>query len=275
MHPLFEIPELLVHVVLYLDHSDLVPCYLVSHHWLKILRRNLPPHKRPLPDSDASQKCLNTSNSNSIPQNSSHRVLNGSKSLPRELITLASQIHIQNVQWLSLTRISLPDDYYFWLDGAHSNLLSHLAAHLHPFLANHALSLVDGVTPLAEGSMDICLRTECSVEDYLNLFEEVKDLRMLTYPVVQSVEINCPRGGKWDKENKSVLTRKGATWRYQCVRVDREKGVRMCDVFDELRGVLKPQVDGEKLLLEWWFGKQEQKQHERSREQITRSMLEG
>lgn len=81
----------------------------------------------------------------------------------------------------------------------------------------------------------------------------------LTQPCTKSVEVRCVDGAVWDTEYGNVQRRGGdMEWMQQCVRVERERGVRTCDVIDELRGVMTAdkvmrERDGS-VLLEWRMG---------------------
>lgn len=108
--------------------------------------------------------------------------------------------------------------------------------------------------------MSICVHTRCTTKECIELCdaEHDQDWRngFLTQPPTSGVRLYCPMGAEWDLSNKSVVHRGGFTWRCASIRVEREKGVRMGDVIDELRGVLVPDHEGGvtgMVLLEWRF----------------------
>lgn len=89
---------------------------------------------------------------------------------------------------------------------------------------------------------------------------EIENAKYLTKPLTKSVEIYCVSGRVWDQQYKNVQWRNGnRDWQQRCVRIERERGVSMCDVIDELRGVLKadglaPKDTNAEVLLEWRMG---------------------
>jgi hypothetical protein len=163
--------------------------------------------------------------------------------------------------------LDISDDYYFWHDGAYSNLLHSLSPYLHPVLAHYATELMSGLKSLAEGEMGTVLRTKMGATVFYQLFCDDDEIaeggswkqEYLTKPSSKVVEIYCPLGATWDKGYANVLGRRGGReWQQRCVRVERERGVRMGDVVDEVRGVLKAEEDmereGSEVVLEWRFG---------------------
>ena len=111
------------------------------------------------------------------------------------------------------------------------------------------------------------MRTELSRRDFEAMFKdevgkqvEIEDAKYLTKPLTKSVEIYCVSGAVWDQGYKNVQWRSGSRdWQHCCVRIERERGVRMCDVLDELRGVLKadgfaPEGNDGEVVLEWRIG---------------------
>lgn len=167
--------------------------------------------------------------------------------------------------------LDISDDYYFWHEGAYGNLLSTLVPFLHPWLGKHVYELIGGLDEMAKGQMGICFRTKMSVGVFDELFaryeNESEASRVaisahLTKPVTRSVEVYCVEGAEWDQEYRNVLHRHGRRdWQQQCVRMERQKGVRMADLVEELRGVLETSkigaetgeaIQGE-VMLEWRF----------------------
>ncbi|KAL6161629.1 hypothetical protein ACJQWK_08299 [Exserohilum turcicum] len=149
-------------------------------------------------------------------------------------------------------------EYYAWHEGAYSTLLNALLPHLHPMLGRHVYDLLGGIEDIAKGNMGACVRTKMSVGEFEDMFGgEAEAERYLTRPLTRSVEIYCVSGAVWDTGYKNVQSRAAySEWQQRCVRVEREKGVRMCDVVEELRGVLKPedfaqQEGNAEILLQW------------------------
>lgn len=284
MHSLWYIPELLVHIVLYLDEGDVAKCYNVTHHWRQTLKHTLCPHQRPLPD----------------PEHPSNKQLRP-RSLPDHIPTAAAHIKTQIADWSSNPILPfLEDQHFYWRESIFEGFLDTLKPCFHPFLAHNACEFVDGLDELAEGRMNITLRTQCQIKDFAKLQIGVEDLPLdnaklkenimrlrqggaislqpittpsdeqdqpldldawiylpLAQPLVTSVVVSCIRGGLWDHSNKSVLSQKAAGCGLWFIKVEREKGVRLRDVLDELRGVLLPipeiSFDGT-LVLQWKFG---------------------
>jgi len=168
--------------------------------------------------------------------------------------------------------LDISDDYYFWHEGAYGNILSALVPFLHPWLGKHVCELIGGLDEMARGEMGICFRTRMSIEEFDGWFarcesetEEGKATMgaYLTRPVTRSMEIYCVEGAEWDQEYRNVLHRHGRRdWQQRCVRVEREKGLRMGDGVEELRSVLNTSKAGadtveaiqRDVMLEWRFG---------------------
>jgi hypothetical protein len=232
MHPVWHVPELLLHIVFYLDEDDLSRCYNVSHHFRKTLQNNLPPHLLPLPDSSPRFEC---------------------KPLPDTVRTLAADIELQHKQWTSSPGlIDLGDYYFYWRDDALSTMLQHVKSQLHPFLRSNVIALTSGLASIAQGKMGVWVQTSCRKTDFVKLLENLEDT-YLTQPPTNSVEVYCPTGGVWDVSNRSVRRREGPTWRCNFARIERKNGVLMSDVIDELRGVLVPGEGVDTMLLDWQF----------------------
>jgi hypothetical protein len=253
MHRLFLLPELLVEIISYLPWEDLACCHLISTFFHKSLKNNLPPCKHPLPDTSPQPPCNTT--------------------LPQPIRTLARDIKTHSSHWMtSGMLLDISDDYYFWHDGAYSNLLQTLSPFLHPLLATCAVELMSGLESLVQGEMGIVVRTKMGTAGFWELFgdEEEEDCSYgkenegwkdsyLTKPASKVVEIYCSMGAVWDKGYGNVLRRQGGReWQQRCLRVERARGVRMGDVVDELKGVLKVEeemeAEGAEVVLEWRFG---------------------
>jgi hypothetical protein len=175
--------------------------------------------------------------------------------------------------------VDVGDDYYSWREGTYRDMAQRLKPWLHPVLGKWAWELVEGLDELVNGNMKIGIRTKCSTEQFEELFSSSSSSSpgkgyadggeegFLTRPLTKVVEIYCPAGAVWDEGYANVLHRDGwKSWQQRCVRVERERGVRMGDVLDGLRGVLKignsrerlvsREEEGEEgeVLLEWRFG---------------------
>jgi hypothetical protein len=246
MHLIWHIPEIFIHIASHLDLHDLAHCHHVSHHWQTTLKYNLPPRLQPLPDSPASY---------SLEQ----------KSISDTIRTFAASIESKNEHCTSLAEmVCLGDFYFYWRQGELAMMLERLKPQLHPFLAARASKLVCGLEAVAKGEMEVSLYTQCSVANLLHLDNDSGRWWKLplTYPPVECVEVSCLEGAKWDLTNKSVLFRAEGTRRVDFVRVERKEGVRMCEVLDELRGVLALRTecaDDCELMLEWQLGRTQSK----------------
>jgi len=259
MHRIFLLPELLIQIVTLLPPSKLPIYASVSKHWRETLRLNLPPRLLSLRDA-----------SSAIPSTATKpETLDR---LPQPLSSLAQDILARTTQWMNPgLPLDISDDYYFWHEGAYGNLLSALVPFLHPWLGKHVCELIGGLDEMARGEMGICFRTKMSVGEFDEWFagceNETEEGRIsmsayLTTPVTRSIEIYCVEGAEWDREYRNVLHRHGRRdWQQRCVRVEREKGVRMGDVVEELRTVLKTSrvgadtgeaIQGD-VMLEWRF----------------------
>jgi hypothetical protein len=242
MHSVWHIPEILVHILLNLNKDDLARCYHVSHHWRDTLKTNLLPQQLPLPDTTVPQTSGTTIRENS------HRT-----PLPQSIRDLAVKINTEEALWLNFADWPvLGDEYHFWREGVLEDLLALLRPHLHPFLSKRSYRILTIPTSLSKASMGIRLETKCTIQEILNFLDnESSEWRALALPLPRaasrSVEMYCS-GMKWDESSDSVQSRHGRS----CIRVERQKGVRMGDVIDELRGVLIPSTD-DTVLLEWSF----------------------
>ncbi|KZM25874.1 hypothetical protein ST47_g2889 [Ascochyta rabiei] len=237
MHSLWQISELLVHIVSFLSADDIQGAFRISHHFRTTLKANLPPQLRPLPDGRRRYQ----STSRVSPQ----EVRNKAKAYVSQETATPKQLKIE-------------DTYYYWRESARSQVLDILSPCLHPILSRHVTRLIDGYESLAEGGMSICLQTDNS---YHSLYELVhgKHRRdrngLLAVVPPKSVTVYCLAGASWDLLYSNVRYRSyGGVDRFS-VTVEREDGVRLGDILDELRGALI--VDGrsgglgEDILLVW------------------------
>ncbi|KAG9194465.1 hypothetical protein G6011_04500 [Alternaria panax] len=255
MHRIFLLPELLIQIISFLPPSDLRTCASVSRHWKETLRLNLHPRNLPLPDTLSPHDHATTQ---------PHRL----KKLPQLISSLAQDILFRTSQWQNAGGLSdISDDYYFWHEGAHRDLLSALSQYLHPWLGKHMCELVGGLNEIAQGDMGICVRSKLTTAEFDEWFLEGKRKMgemeaYLTRPVTRSVEVYCVEGAMWDPEYGNVLHRGvRRQWQQRCVKIERERGIRIGDVIDELRGMLRTvevvagseeEAQGE-VLLEWRF----------------------
>jgi hypothetical protein len=246
MHPIWQIPELFINIASHLDLADLAHCYHVSHHWQTTLRTNLPPRLRPLPDSPSPETSKQTPISDTI-----H--------------ALADSIESKNEHCTSLAEMMFLGDFYFHLrQGELAMMLERLKPQLHPFLAARASRLLSGLESIAQGEMEVSLYTQCSIAEFLSLDNDASSWQEfpLTHPPVACVEVSCLKGLKWDLTNASVLFREEGLRHVNFVRIERERGVRMCDVLDELQGVLFPVpvcADDGEVMLKWQLGSTQSK----------------
>lgn len=152
------------------------------------------------------------------------------------------------------------DDYFYWREGAHDNILERLGPFLHPFLAKCAWELVSGLESIASGSLNIRLQTRCTFAALFELLDDEKSEDRgvgVTGLRCKRVEVYCVKGAIWDLGYDSVVRQKKENWQQYSVRVERERGVRMGDVVDELRRVLGPGPElltDDRVVLEWRFG---------------------
>ncbi|KAH7350362.1 hypothetical protein BKA66DRAFT_289924 [Pyrenochaeta sp. MPI-SDFR-AT-0127] len=239
MHRLWCLPELIVHIVSFLPHNDLDQCFHVSHHLRETLKNNLPPYRRPLPDGGIQKPDWAL--------------------LPQPIRSLASHFKTQDDRWALLP--DMGDDYFFWREGAHQQLLQRLGPHLHPFLFKHAWVFAAKLDFVSRGRVGIYLQTKCSATDYYNEFynENTRPSDPKTYlsqPPPSNVEVYCLKGAEWNLSFANAQYQESSGWQRLCVRIEREKGVRMIDVVDELRDVLTPSMGldvGSDVCLEWHF----------------------
>jgi hypothetical protein len=252
---MWHIPELLIYTLSHLDEVSLSRCYQISHYFCSTLKNNLPPQNRPLPDTITPSSTTHKQPYLTPPKQQAICTF-----LPKDIRHLASEIKTQDEQWIYLSNMmEVGDDYFYWREGAHDNILSLLSAHLHPFLSTTAWELVSGLESIVTGGLNIRLQTRCTFAALSNFLDDDKsEARGLgvTMPGCKSVEVYCVRGTIWDLSYNSVMTTKDETWRGHSVRVEREKGVRMGDVIDELRRVLIAGPDlltDDRVVLEWRF----------------------
>ena len=246
MHSTWHIPEILVHILLNLNEDDLARCYHVSHYWKDALKNNMLPRQLVLPDTIVPQTSVFTFRTDLHPI-----------PLPKIIRDLAIKIKTEEALWLNFAKWPiLGDEYHFWREGVLEDLLALLRPHLHPFLSKYTCGIPTIPTLLSGTSMAVQLQTKCAFREVLDLLDdEVSEERALKLPLPRvpsgSIEMYC-LGMTWDESPESVQLRHGRP----CISVERQKGVRMGDVVDELRGVLTAQQRSstdDTVLLEWSF----------------------
>ncbi|KAF9694371.1 hypothetical protein EKO04_007530 [Ascochyta lentis] len=240
MHSVWQIPELLVRIVSFLSADDIQRAFRISRHFRALLKTNLPPQLRPLPDRRHRRGTANQTVPQSV-RNKARAYMSQDAATPKQL--------------------KVEDTYYYWREGARNQVLDTLSPFLHLTLSKYTTRLIDGYKGLAEGEMDICLQTDIP---YHSLYELVhgrycqdRDGLLAVVPP-KSVTVFCLGGASWDLLYGNVRYRSyGGVSRFS-VKLEREDGVRLCDVLDELRGTLI--VDGmsgglgQDVLLAWVFG---------------------
>ncbi|EUC42975.1 hypothetical protein COCMIDRAFT_28483 [Bipolaris oryzae ATCC 44560] len=246
MHRALTLPEVLLSVISYLPIRDLLICHAVSSGWRRILVANLPARMRPLPDTP------------SAPLRETTLVLPDSiRSLARSLNLRPKEL----INWIIQPEIET--DYLIWRNAATDELQEALGPYMHPLLVAHTYDLTGGIEDVARGQMGISIRTKMGLGEFERMLEikndEEEGMKYLTQPVTKSVEVRCLDGAEWDEEYRNVRTTAGdMEWLRRCVRVERESGVRMCDVVDELRGVIEAewsvQQGSGNVLLDWRMG---------------------
>ncbi|KAJ4989088.1 hypothetical protein SVAN01_05350 [Stagonosporopsis vannaccii] len=220
MHRLWHIPELLVQIVSFLPAANIDQAFLISHHFRTTLKANLPPHMRPLPDYPRKKP-------------------NGSQSLLQDVCAKAKAF---NTQEASLpAQLMMTDTYFHWREAARYEVLRALKPSLHPVLAQYATHLIDGYEALAEREMGICLQTDMPYPVLYDLMhgrgrQDLCGYLAVTPPTV--VTVSCLTESSWDPDYANVRSRDHGGVKIPSVKIERDGGVRMNDVLDELRGPL-------------------------------------
>lgn len=220
MHPIWQIPELLVHVVSFLSANEVSCCFRVSHHFRTSLKVNLPPQLRPLPDSPCLKK---SSNAQTLFQD----VRDKAKAYTTQEAATPKQLKVEKA-------------YHYWREDAQQQVLHALSPHLHSLLGKHTTCLLDGYESLAAGKISTCFRTEMPYHDFYDLVhgkerQDHDDLLAVVPP--EAVTVFCLNWG-WDLLYANVKYRDYGGMKLFSVRVERKGGVRLSDVLDELRGTL-------------------------------------
>ncbi|KAF1831009.1 hypothetical protein BDW02DRAFT_75490 [Decorospora gaudefroyi] len=250
MHTLFTIPELLLQITTFLPPHSLTNLHQTCHKIHTTLLTNLPAHCRPLPDHHNTH---------------AHPPL---LLLPAQIRTTAQTLHTQAILWCTSnqetdTDTDMPTDAYeHWWDHVCVHMLRILKPYIHPVLRRDLVRFCGGLEEVGRGGLGVVVRS-CGwdwVGDGEG--ERERDNAFLTYPACAVVEVYCVEGAGWEEGYSNVLRREGwRAWERRCVRIERRGGVRMGDVCDEVRGVLrvdKMDEEGERerereVVLEWRF----------------------
>lgn len=227
MHPIWQIPELLCQITSFLAADDISCSFHISHHFSTVLKANLAPRLRPLPDSSHPNTLLSGGR---LPQD----VRDKAKAyIDRELATPK--------------QLKMEDAYYYWREYARCQVLHVLTPHLHPVLSEHATGLVDGYDSLMEGGMNLCLQINIRYHDLYSLVQgetceicKMDDFLAVVPP--KSVTVFCLGGASWDLSYANLKYRDYGGVKRVSVKVERQRGVRLSNVLDELKGTLM--VDG-------------------------------
>lgn len=224
MHRVWQIPELLVHIVSFLPAPDIDRSFHISRHFRALLKANLPPQLRPIPELPRSKR--------------SSRI----QALPQEVRNKASAYVAHEAA--TPKQLKMEDAYYYWREGARCQVLDALSPHLHPVFAKYATMLVNGYESLAEGRVDVRLQTDVP---YHALYELVHGKDRVGWDRILAVKakvvtVFCLGGLSWDLLYAGVQYRDYSGVKRFSVRVEREEGVRLGDVLEELTGTLV--VDG-------------------------------
>lgn len=220
MHRTWQIPELLVHIISFLPAPDINRAFDVSRHFRTLLKENLPPQLRPLPDTSRSMR---TSNNPRLPED------------------VIAQTSAYLAQELAIPKqLKCEDSYYFWREAAQSHILNTLLPALHPLFAKYETRLMNGYEALAEWKMDICLQTEMPYHDLYKLVHGIaKEGWGETLGVgVKAVTVFCLSGAQWDLLYSGVRYQEHRGAKRFSVRLEREEGVMLKDVLEELAGTL-------------------------------------
>lgn len=226
MHRIWQIPELLVHIASSLPAADIERAFNISPHFRTALHANLPPQLRLLPGD-------------------SYRTSPRNQTLPQDVCDKAAAFGTSDAAFPDQFKVI--DAYYYWCEDAKRQVLKSLSPYLHPAIGKYVACLIDGYEALAVGQVKMVLQVEMQ---YHQLYELVQGVvrgdcdEFLCAKSPTAVTVFCLGGASWDLLYANVRYQEyGRTERF-AVRVEREGGVRLSDVLDELRGTLI--VDGMK-----------------------------
>ncbi|KAJ8109914.1 hypothetical protein OPT61_g7102 [Boeremia exigua] len=157
-------------------------------------------------------------------------------------------------------QLKATDTYYYWREDARCQVLNTLRPCLHPILGKYATHLIDGYEALAEGKLSFCLQTYIPSHELYNLVHgkdrgSYSDFLATDPPT--AVTVACSGGANWDLLYANVKYRDYGSTKKFSIRVERETGVRLNDVLDELSGTLiingTSEVLGQDVVLVWVF----------------------
>lgn len=224
MHRIWQIPELLVHIISFLPAADIDVAFEFSSHFRTTLKANLPPCLRPLPDS---------------PNKTSIR----NQTLPQDVRDKATAFGTSDSAFPD--QFKMIDTYYYWREDAKREVLGALKPHLHPAVSRYATCLIDGYESLAAGRVNMALQVEIPYHKLYELVQgegrdDCEELLFVKPPT--AVTVFCLGGVTWDLLYADVRYQEYGSIKRFAVRVEREDGVRLRDVLEELGGTLV--VDG-------------------------------
>lgn len=227
MHTVWSIPELLCQIISLLPANDISRSFAISRRFRAILTANLAPQYRPLPDPPHI----------ATPRADTH--------IPQD-VRIKAKAYIDR-EVATPKQLKMEDAYYYWCEYARCQVLHALTPYLHPLFSKHETRLVDGYESLLEGRMSICLQTDIRYHDlYALVHDEMRDDRgmgdLLAVVSPKCVTVFCVAGVSWDLLYANVKYRDYGGLKRFSVSVEREEGVRLGDVVDELKGTLV--VDG-------------------------------
>ncbi|KAJ5030017.1 hypothetical protein J3E71DRAFT_349402 [Bipolaris maydis] len=247
MHRALTLPEVVLSIISYLPTRDLLTCHAVSSGWRRILVANLPARMRPLPDTPSTFLLEKTT-----------------LALPDSIRSLARSLDLRPKEFVDwIIQPEVERDYLSWRIETADELQEALRPYMHPLLATHVHDLTGGIDDVIRGQMSISILTLMGLGEFERMLKirngEEEGMKYLTHPVTKKVEVRCLDGAEWDEDYMNVRTAKAdMEWSRKYVRVERESGVRMCDVVDELRGVIEAdwvvQHGCGNVLLNWRMG---------------------
>ncbi|KAF3052616.1 hypothetical protein E8E11_010551 [Didymella keratinophila] len=240
MHRIWQIPELLVHIISFLPASDINRALHINRHFRTLLKANLPPQLRPLPDTPHYKRSPCDSK------------------LPEDAIVQASAYLSQELA--TPKQLKCEDSYYFWREAARSQILDTLLPSLHPLFAKFRTRIMQGYEALAQCKINICLQIDVPYRSLYKLVHgDAKEGWDEALGVgVKTVTVYCLGGVHWDLLYSGVKYREHRGVKRFSVRLEREKGVRLKDVMEELAGTLVVHGMsgslGQDVTLVWVFG---------------------
>lgn len=236
MHRIWQIPELLAHIISFLPAADINRSFQISHHFANLLKSSLPPQLRPLPESRSTHS-------------------SGTQALPQDVIDKASAYLADE---LAMPKQPRMEDS--WCKGTQGHILDALKPCLHPLLAKSVTRLDGGFGSLAGGSMDVCFQTDVPYQELYVLVhgKEKRGWDELLGTDVKGVTVFCLGGVQWDLLYSGVRYRDSGGVQRFSVRIERVEGVRLGDAMEELAGTLVMHGMsgglGQDVTLLWRFG---------------------